>query len=96
VEDHVRELFGDGVSDLRAETHVQPVDHFADPQALATYYRDNFGPVIAAYANVGDDDARRAELDAALLGFAERTNVAAPGSAARWDFEYLLIVARRA
>jgi SAM-dependent methyltransferase len=96
VEDHVRELLGDGVSELRAETHVQPVTQFAEPQALVTYYRDNFGPVIAAYANVGDDDARRAELDTALLDFAERSNLAAPGDPARWDFEYLLVVARRA
>jgi hypothetical protein len=32
----------------------------------------------------------------AFLDYATRTNLAAPGEPARYDFEYLLVVARRA
>ena len=52
--------------------------------------------VVHAYKNVGDDAARRAELDAALLDFARATNEAAPGEPARWSFQYLVVLARPA
>ena len=96
VEDHVRTLFGDGVSELTLTQEIQPVEHFATPAELIDYYKENFGPTIMAYKSLADDPARTAELDAALLGFAERMNLAGPGERARFEFEYVIVVARRA
>jgi ubiquinone/menaquinone biosynthesis C-methylase UbiE len=96
VEDHVRGLFGDAVEDFRFERRILVVDHFPTPEALVAFYQQNFGPTIAAYDALGDDAQRRAELDAALLDLATRTNAAGPGEPARWDFEWALVRARRA
>jgi ubiquinone/menaquinone biosynthesis C-methylase UbiE len=96
VEDHVRSLFGDRVSEVRLSREVQAVEHFATPEELVAFYQENFGPTITAYNNCGDDAARRAELDEALLSFARSANEAPAGEPARWSFEYLLVVARRA
>jgi ubiquinone/menaquinone biosynthesis C-methylase UbiE len=96
VEDHVRALFGDRVSELTLTRQIQPVDHFATPEALIAYYKENFGPTIMAYKSLADEPERAAELDAALLDFATRMNLAGPGEPARFAFEYVVVVARRA
>ncbi|WCB94251.1 hypothetical protein DSM104299_02981 [Baekduia alba] len=95
VEEHVRELFGDRVSSLTFTRGVQVVDTFATPAALVAFYRENFGPTIMTYRSLGDDAERRAALDAALLDLATRSNSAAAGARARYEFEYVLVVARR-
>ena len=71
------------------------VDGFATPADLVAYYQQNFGPTIMAYRSLGDDAARRAEFDDALLSLATRANLAPAGEPARWEFEYALIVAKR-
>jgi 2-polyprenyl-6-hydroxyphenyl methylase/3-demethylubiquinone-9 3-methyltransferase len=96
VEDHVRSLFGDGISELTLTRQIQPVDHFATPAELIVYYKENFGPTIMAYKSLADDPERTAELDAALLDFATRMNLAGSGEPARFEFEYVVVVARRA
>jgi ubiquinone/menaquinone biosynthesis C-methylase UbiE len=96
VEDHVRSLFGARVSELTFTPMIQVVDHFASPAATIEYYRQNFGPTIMAYASIADDRERTAALDSALLDFATRMNLAAPDEPARYEFEYLIVVARRA
>ena len=95
VEDHVRALFGDGVSSLSFTRTLQVVDGHATPEALVAFYQQNFGPTIMAYRSLGDDAARRAEFDEALLELATRANLAPAGEHARWEFEYALIVATR-
>jgi hypothetical protein len=95
VESHVREVFGDRVSGLTFTPTIQAIDRFATPEVLIDYYKENFGPVIMTYRSLGDDAARRAELDAALVEVARDTNLAAAGEHARWEFEYALIVATR-
>lgn len=94
VEAHVRELFGARVSALRAEPRTLAIDHFDAPGELMAYYRANFGPVIAAYAALGDDPERVAALDAALLDYATQTNLDPDGG--RWELEFLLVVAQAA
>ncbi|MCW2993829.1 MAG: class SAM-dependent methyltransferase [Conexibacter sp.] len=96
VEDHVRALFGDAVSAVGFERRMQVVDRFATPEALIAYYREHFGPTIMAYRSIADDPERIAALDAALLAFATRMNLAADGEPARYAFEYVIVVARRA
>ena len=49
-----------------------------------------------AYKSLADDPEKTAALDAALLDFATRMNLAGPGEPARFEFEYVLVVARRA
>jgi ubiquinone/menaquinone biosynthesis C-methylase UbiE len=95
-EDHVRALFGDRVASVDAERRMQVVDRFATPRDFVDFYRENFGPTMVAFAQVADDPERTAALDAALLDLATRTNLGGPGAGARWEFEYLLVVARRA
>ncbi len=96
VEDHVRSLFGDGVSELTFTRQIQVVDRFATPEELIGYYQQNFGPTIMAYKSLAGDPERTAALDAALLDFATQMNLAGPGEPARYEFEYAVVVARRA
>ncbi|HEY6762657.1 MAG TPA: methyltransferase domain-containing protein [Baekduia sp.] len=96
VEDHVRTLFGDRVSSLTVTPAVQVVDGYATPEDLLALYKENFGPTIMAYRSLGDDAAHRDEMDAALLDVMRRRNLAPEGEHARWEFDYVLVVAERA
>lgn len=89
--DHVADLFGDGVSELRCERRMLRVDRFATGAEFRDFFRDNYGPTLGAYRNVGDDAVQRAELDAALASLADDALV---GGAMDW--EYLVVTARRA
>jgi SAM-dependent methyltransferase len=95
-EEHVRALFGDRVASLRVTPAVQVLDAFASPGALVAFYKENFGPTVMAFRALADEPARAAQLDAALLDFAQRTNAAGPDDAgARYELEYVLVVAER-
>jgi SAM-dependent methyltransferase len=86
---HVRELFGDRVTDLRAQQQLLQVEAIAEPTAFRDYFKTNYGPTIAAYRGLADDPARTAELDQALLDLASRS-LNAEGLA---EWEYLLVTA---
>lgn len=88
-EDHVRSLFGDRVSSLRAERRTLRVENFDSGAAFREFFADYYGPAIAAYRNVADDPDRTAELEHALADVADRNG--ASGGAMEW--EYLLVVA---
>lgn len=90
--EHVRDLLGDAVTDFRAERRPLPVPNFGTGQELVDYFKRCYGPTIAAYRGLGDDAARAAELDAALLAAAARFQD--PTGAMEW--EYLLVTATRA
>ena len=94
TEDHVRKLFGDRISSLEMSEHALRVDHFADPSQLCAFYKQNFGPTVAAYAGLGADSARVAALDREFLEFAVRANRGTPGQPARYEYPYLRVVAR--
>ena len=89
-EDHVRELFGDHVSDLTAERATVPVTAFATGAELRDYFKAWYGPTIVAYRSLGDDAARIAELDAALAELGDRWI-----EEGRMEWEYLLVTATR-
>ena len=62
TEERVRELFGDGISDLRCERRIfrQPfesVDHCIE------FFRDYFGPTKMAFERVGEEGAAALEGD---------------------------------
>jgi SAM-dependent methyltransferase len=92
AEDHVRQLFGDGISDLRVERlkSRQPffsVDHYID------FFRTYFGPIKSAYEKVGaegeaalTEDLRQMLTEANTAG--DRALVIEP--------EYLRVIATRA
>ncbi|AGB22509.1 methylase involved in ubiquinone/menaquinone biosynthesis [Mycobacterium sp. JS623] len=91
-EDHVRELFGDHVTDLVTERRTLPVHHFPDGAAFRDYFKAVYGPTIATYRNIEGDADRVAALDAdiARLGDGFFTG---DGT---MEWEYLLVTARKA
>lgn len=94
-EAHVRELLGPGCASLTLERRVVVLDRFADAESLIAFYRQHFGPVIAAFGEVAGDDRRTGALAEALLEFARSSDLAAPGEPPRWELEYLLVVGTR-
>lgn len=53
-EDHVRGLFGDGVSDLRTE-RLKSRQAFRSADHYLEFFRDYFGPIKSAYEAVGPE-----------------------------------------
>jgi SAM-dependent methyltransferase len=89
--EHVRKLFGDRVTDVRASQQLLNAGELADGAAFRDYFKKNYGPTIAAYRGLEDDPARTAELDQALLDLVERFRTS-EGSV---SWEYLLVVATK-
>lgn len=90
--EHVRSLLGAGVTDLEARTETVIVDRFRRPEDFREYFKARYGPTIAAYRNLGDDEERVAELDGALDDLARQHQ----GSDGAMEWEYLVVTARRA
>jgi hypothetical protein len=92
TEDGLRELLGDGVSDLRIERRrsrqaFRSADHFLD------FFRTYFGPTKVAYERVGAEGEEA--LTADLHAYLEESNVAGD-RALVLEPEYLQVVATRA
>lgn len=92
-ENHVRELLGDRVASLRTERRRLVVDCFETPLDAREHAKRHFGPTIEAYASIAHDPERVAALDRDFLGFAEAWNRGREGGAARYEYEYLLVLA---
>lgn len=90
-EDHVRALLGDRVTDVVAERRTLTVDHFADGAEFRDYFKNLYGPTIAAYRNIEGDADRTAALDADIArvgdGFLDNSDT--------MEWEYLLLTARK-
>jgi len=93
-EDHVRELLGDRVEQVRTETRALRVTHYATPEAFRDYFKINYGPTISAYRFIADDPGRVAALDQDLAELGRRFAVGTDSFVLDW--EYLLFTARRA
>lgn len=89
-EAHVRDLLGDRVVDLTAETRVLPV-HFDRPEAFRDFFKRTYGPTIATYRGISDDTDKVAALDAALADLA-RDHLDGAG---QMGWEYLLVTGHR-
>jgi SAM-dependent methyltransferase len=87
--EHVRELFGDRVTDVTASQQLLRAESMGDAVTFRDYFKKNYGPTIAAYRGLADDPERAAELDQALLDLVERFRE--PDGGVGW--EYLLVVA---
>lgn len=90
-EGHVRELFGDRVTDLAAERRTLRVDRFSRPEEFRDFFKTCYGPSIAVYRANADDPEKTAALDTALADLAAG-NLA--DGAMEW--EYLLVTGVRA
>jgi ubiquinone/menaquinone biosynthesis C-methylase UbiE len=93
-EEHVRELFGDGVEALEL-TRTTYVERAASREAYVDLFEETFGPVVALFTALAEDPERAAGLDRALRDLADRRDRGAPGGPAEFPYEYLLVVARR-
>ncbi|HVO54386.1 MAG TPA: methyltransferase domain-containing protein [Solirubrobacterales bacterium] len=92
TEERLRELFGDGISDLRLE-RKKSRQAFRSPDHYLEFFRAYFGPVKAAYDKVGPEG--EAALTADLRAHLERINVGGE-RALVIEPEYLQVVATRA
>lgn len=92
TEDHLRELFGDGISDLRAERRLS-VQRFASADHWLEVFRTYFGPTKVAFERVGPEGEEALEND--LRELLERHNTAGD-RALVVRAEYLQVVATRA
>ena len=90
-EDHVRELFGDRVTEVSTTRHRLHVDRFASAADFREFFKTRYGPTIAVYRANAEDPERCAALDRDLDALAERFGAAS--GAMEW--EYLLVTARR-
>jgi SAM-dependent methyltransferase len=92
TEERLRELFGDGIADLRVERRVsrQPfrsADHYIE------FFRTYFGPTQMAYERVGEEGEQALTDD--LRAFLESANTAGD-RAMVLEAEYLEVIATRA
>jgi len=93
-EDHVRELLGDRVEQVRTETRTLRVTHYTSPEAFRDYFKTNYGPTISAYRFIADDPDRVAALDHDLAELGQRFDVGTDSYVLDW--EYLIFIARKA
>jgi SAM-dependent methyltransferase len=93
-EDHVRELLGDRVEQVRTETRTLRVTHYTSPEAFRDYFKTNYGPTISAYRFIADDPERVAALDHDLAELGQRFDIGTDSYVLDW--EYLIFIARKA
>jgi SAM-dependent methyltransferase len=94
-EAYLRDLLGDGVSQIDSRTGLAVNETFAQPTDFREYMRTNYGPTMGAYRNAANE-GRVDELDAAFAGLCERRFRQTASGRWRLEIEYLLSVARRA
>ena len=80
-EEHVRELFGDRVTDVVATTTDVTIDTFSTAEEFRDFFKSNYGPTISVYTFIGDDAERAASLDRELAELA----VVTVSAADRWS-----------
>jgi ubiquinone/menaquinone biosynthesis C-methylase UbiE len=92
AEDRLRELFGDGVSELTV-TPRQWSWRYLSPEHWLDFFKQYFGPVITAFERVGEDGAEALEND--LLQVMREANRAGDAALVA-SAEYVEVVAVRA
>ena len=91
--EHVASLLGDRVRDLVQETRLLRVTCFDHPDVFRDFFKQKYGPTVAAYRGLGHDVERIQSLDRDLSDLAARNDVGGPqGFTMNW--EYLLTTAR--
>jgi SAM-dependent methyltransferase len=90
-EGHVRDLFGDRVTDVEARRATLAVDQFADGPAFRDYFKTHYGPTISAYRAIAGQPEVVAALDADLAALGDDALAGSP----TMQWEYLIVTARR-
>ena len=93
TEDHVRELLGDGVRDLRLRRR-EYTWRFTSPEEFVELFRDYYGPTVAAFG--GLEPEGRDALAADLAAMARRFDRNGGNGPVAIPAEYLEVVATRA
>ena len=88
-EAHVRALFGDAITDVKATRETVRIDRFANGEEFRAYFASHYGPTIAVYNRNADDAAQTAALDAALVALGDE----ALGEDHVMEWEFLLFTA---
>lgn len=92
-EEHLLGLLGSRVAQVTTSRKTVTVDRFATPEQFRDYFKERYGPTIAAYRAIGDDADRVAALDRELVELARRHDRG--DGATVMDWEYLLATARK-
>jgi ubiquinone/menaquinone biosynthesis C-methylase UbiE len=93
-EEHVRSLFGDRI-DAARRTRRRYTESAPSPRHYRDLFKATFGPAVAVYASLAGEPGRAAALDRDFLEFATRANRGPRGGPAEYEYEYLLVVAKR-
>ncbi|MEU6563675.1 class I SAM-dependent methyltransferase [Nocardia nova] len=92
TDDHIRDLFGDRITDLHTHRERVTVDCFTDAAGFRDFFATNYGPTVAVYQALAGDPERTAQLDRALTELAAHHDL----GGGRMEWEYLLVTGRRA
>ncbi|CAN3128095.1 class I SAM-dependent methyltransferase [Mycobacterium sp. smrl_JER01] len=93
--DHVRELFGDRVTDLTLQRETVRMQRCPTPLDFREYWKSHYGPTIAVYRFNADNPERVAALDRDFLTFLQEWNRSDQPGRAVYDAEYLLVTATK-
>jgi ubiquinone/menaquinone biosynthesis C-methylase UbiE len=93
TEDHVRELFGSGVRDLRARRRTYTWRH-ESPEAFVDDFRTHYGPTLKAFEALAPED--RDALAADIAALVRRFDPSGGDGPVAIPSEYLEVVATRA
>jgi len=94
--DHVRELFGDKVTELTLRRQTVTMEHCATPEEFREYWKANYGPMIAVYNHNADSPETVEALDRDFLAFLTEANQSTEPGRTTYQPEYLLITAVKA
>jgi len=92
-EAHLLDLFADRVEDVTTCRKAVTVDRFSTPEDFRDYFKDRYGPTVAAYRAIDHDAERVAALDRDLAELARRHDRGDRRTVMDW--EYLLTTARK-
>lgn len=90
-QEHVAGLLGDRVHEVRAERRTLVVDRFGGPEEFLGFFKERYGPTIAAYRGLAATPDRAAALDRELVDLCR--GFTRPDG--RMEWEYLLLTATR-
>ena len=94
-EDHVRELFGDAVTEVTLRRQTVRIDQCETPEEFREYWKRNYGPTIAAYRFNAEQPDRLADLDRDFLRLLVDWNHSTEPRQTAYDAEYLLVTAKK-
>lgn len=95
-EDHVRELFGVRITDVQARKQTLRISSFHQPEDFLRYFKSHYGPTIAVYRFIAEDEDKVKALDQALTELADTFGDAHGDSPWQMEWEYLLLTAKKA